>query len=148
MRADSQHQSRGGTQRRLQRQSGMGGQAGEQGLRAVAAKAGFRQAPGGANSRHPKPGEQQGVAGHAEWRQHVVAQARPGAGEGLEEGAPGFAIAAQIGGRAGDGTLQNDSIAVVERVGQRSVRVNPLQAVGGQRPLFEAWRAHGQRVHG
>src|ERR1035437_5542004 len=125
----------------------MGGKSGEQGARAMAAKTGFRHAPGGANSHHPELGEEEGMAGHAEWRQHVVAQARPGAGEGLEEGAPGFAVAAQIGGRARDGTLQYDGATVVEGVGQWSVRVHPLEAVGGQRKLLEARRADGQRVH-
>ena len=131
MRADPQHQCRGGAQRGFQGQGGMGGQSGEEGARAVAAKTGFRQAPGRANRHYPEPGGQHGMAGHAERRQHVVAQARPRSGEWLEEGAPGFAVSAQIGGRSRDGTLQHDGAAIVEGVGQRSVGVHPLEAVGG-----------------
>ena len=148
MRADSQHQAHGRTQRRFEGQSGMRGNSREQGARAVAAKARFRQAPRRAHRRHTELGQQQRMARHAERRQHVVAQARPGVGERLEERAPGFAVVAQIGGRAIDGTLQQYRGAILQGVSQRSVRVHPLETVLGQRKPLEARRAHGQGMHG
>ena len=85
---------------------------------------------------------------HAKGSQHVVAQARPGFGKRLEEGAPGFAVTAQTGGRPIDRTLEHDRTAIVEGVRQRSVGVNPLEAVAVKRKLLETRRAHGQRMHG
>src|SRR5437879_697742 len=83
---------------------------------------------------------------HTERGQHVVAETGPGGGERLEEGSPGSAIGTQIGGSAGNGTLEHDRGAVVQRVRQRSLRVDPLQAMLRQWKVFEAGGAHGQGV--
>ena len=77
----------------LERQRGMRGHSGKQGARAMARESAIRPAPRRANRRHAEPRQQQRMARHAERGQHVVAQARPGVGERLEQRPPGFAVA-------------------------------------------------------
>src|SRR5260370_42277546 len=101
-------------------------QSGEQGARASAAKARFRQAASWAKSRHAEFREQEGMVRHAERRQNVVAEARPGGGERLEERSPGFAVGAQIRRGARDGTLQDYGGTLIERVGEGGDRMGPF----------------------
>src|SRR5260370_13421131 len=103
--------------------------SGEESTRGSSAKTRFGQAASGAKSRHAELGEQEGMTGHAERRQNVVAEARPGGGKRLEERSPGFAIAAQVGCGARDRTFQDYGSAVLEGVGQRSGGLDPFQAL-------------------
>src|SRR5260370_34749301 len=101
--------------------------SGEESTRGSSAKTRFGQAASRAKSRHAELGEQEGMTGHAERRQNVVAETRPGGGKRLEERSPGFAIAAQGGCGARDRTLQDYGSAVIEGGGPRGVGVDPFE---------------------
>src|SRR5260370_5531448 len=111
-------------------------QSGEQGARASAAKARFRQAASWAKSRHAEFREQEGMVRHAERRQNVVAEARPGGGERLGERSPGFAVGAQIRRGARDGKLQDYGGTAHAREGAGGGGVVPVRGAVPKGGIF------------
>ncbi len=125
----------------------MRSESAEQGACAVATKTCFGEAARRPHRGHAELCQKEGMTRHAKRGQHVVAQARPGGSERLKERSPGFAIWTQISRGAGNGAFQHDGGAVIQRVGQRNVRVDPLQAMLRQWEVFETGRADGQGVN-
>ena len=147
VRGDPHHQPHGRAGRPVERHDGVRGQAGEQGAGALAAKQVARQAGGRADRVQSETRHQHGVVRQAERRQHVVAEARPGGGEGLHQLLPGGAVRAEIGGGGGQRALHHHRRAVVQRMSQRRIRLHPFQTVPGQRELLETRRAGGHRLN-
>ena len=68
-------------------------------------------------------------------------------GAWLHQAAVGGGVVAEPRGRRPDGTLQHRRLPAVERVGERDVRVDPLQTVLFQRQRAEEGRGVAQRVN-
>ena len=146
MSRDREQQAERGGARRLQRQEGMGGVAGEQGPRPLPAEGG-REARGGPEPPEGEPRHHERMARRAERRrQHIVGELSPDANERRMKPPPVIAPRAQpVRGRV-ERALQDRGGAVVERVRQGRRRLDPRESQVGQREGAEERRGEGERV--
>ena len=122
----------------------MGGNAREQRLRASLAEESPRQ-PGRGRKRHqPEPSQQQRVPRHLQWPERVGEQILPTRHEGVHERLPGWRIGPDPALHGNGGALQEHRRAVVEWVGYRRGRLDPLEAVPRQWQVAEERRANPQ----
>jgi hypothetical protein len=133
MRGYAKNDAKGSAQRLVEAQEGMRGEAGEERLGALAAeKIGKRFCR--RKCDEAKARQQEGMGRqYVERPQDFRGQIRPVIGEWLHEAAPAFAVPPESGFGTAQVALEDYGGAIVERMGEWSGRVNPLQTVSLQR---------------
>jgi hypothetical protein len=127
----------------------MGREAGKEGTGACAGEVapgeGLRRLDGAeTEARHEK-----GVSGYAQdGTKTVFGELLPVVDDGLEQAAPGVAVWAKRPFGIAQVALEDDGGAIVERMRQRCLAVDPLQSVTRQGKRGEEGRPNGHGVHG
>ena len=130
-RSAEEHADAGGD-RTVERQERVRRDAGEQGRRVITLEARPAQRGGRADGVQPEAGHRDRVIGQRQRREDVVDQAEAAADDGGEQAAPRRSVDAEAGGCRLDRPLQQDGV-VIERMGERSVRLDPAQTVAFER---------------
>ena len=124
------------------------GQTGDEGLRMGAAKPAFRQSVSRADCPQPEPGQQHRMARNAQRSERIGKQCVGGIGNRSHQAAIGGCIARQRVPGFLDAAFQDGGCAVVERMSQRRGRMNPGQAMFGQRDGPKERGGHANRMNG
>ena len=146
MRQDAQHEPKGGRGRPFERHNRVCAHAGEHGARPIAAKSEPGQHLSRPHRGQAEANERKRVAREAERAEELLDDALPIAGKRPHEAPIRPRIPAELTRRRSNIALHHHSRAIVERMGQGRGRLDPRQAVLGQRQATPQRRCDAQRV--
>ena len=133
MRDHAEDKAEGGRQRPFERYHRVGRDPAEQGTRGVITEPEPGEAARGEQCRHPEPREGHGMSRYMDDRpENLGQQPIRVRDERPEQAGPGRAVAAEAVRRRRDRSLQERHPAAVERMGDRRLGVDPLDATRGE----------------
>src|SRR5690606_16940245 len=119
-----------GVRGRFERRGRVGGDPGEERLRAVALELALHQSARRAEGEQPEPRERERRARHVQdGTEYLPDDGIPIAYEWSEEATVSTGVGPERGGRLVDVAREDRRRRVVERVGERDLRVDPFESV-------------------
>ena len=146
VRIGRQDQPERGGRRPIQGDHRMGGDPCEQAACLVGFELGAGQAPGRTQRRQPESRERERMTRHVDdWLQEFAPELVGIAHQRTEQRAPGAPVRAEGVGRIDHRSLEDGRATAIERMGDRRVRLDQLDAARGQIDRCEERRCQGQR---